>query len=187
MAHAKPPRGPTPRAGRRLKGVGGWVSPLGDSLEWGAPRKGGSKGGNQGGGRAARPCATSRPADLHHFGAGGGRAAAQGRGSHCVRRRRRRRGSTTSLPSGPAQRRGATGRRASRTSQRRASRGGHSEAPGRGLATSSPAAVIASPRPRCAAEQRLPLPFPAPLSTTSLRVNAGAARGHDWRATAAAR
>lgn len=41
--------------------MGGWVAPLGDSLEWGAPRKGGSKGGNQGGGRAARPCALSRP------------------------------------------------------------------------------------------------------------------------------
>jgi len=52
--------------------MGGWVAPLGDSLVWGAPRKGGSKGGNQGGGRAARPCASCWPADLHHFPGGRG-------------------------------------------------------------------------------------------------------------------
>ena len=47
--------------------------------------RGVSKGGNQGGGRAARPCAPSWPADLHHF--------PGGRGS---RRRSRRRQFTIS-------------------------------------------------------------------------------------------
>lgn len=68
LARAKSPRGPTSAAPLGAQSeVGGWVSPLGASLVRGRLGWGVSKGGNQGGGRAARPCATSWPADLHHF------------------------------------------------------------------------------------------------------------------------
>ena len=79
-ARSKPPRGPMPRAGRRLKGMGGWVFPPGNSLHGGRLGKGGSRGENQGGGREARPVLTV-PADLNHLPGGRGRAALKPRTS----------------------------------------------------------------------------------------------------------
>ena len=91
LAPLEAPRGPTPRAGRRLKGVGGWVFPPGDSLIGGRLGKGGSRGENQGGGREARPVLTVWPADLHHLPGWAGAERRSSRGRQYSRRGRRRR------------------------------------------------------------------------------------------------
>ena len=80
-ARSKPPWGPAPRADRRLKGVGGWVSPLWVFLARGASEGGIPKGGNQGGGREARPVLTvfaGRPS-LLRGGRGDERRSSRGR------------------------------------------------------------------------------------------------------------
>ena len=71
-----PPGAPRRRAGRRLKGVGGWVFPLWVFLGWGAPRKGGfQRGKTKAGGERRALCSLPAGRLESTFREGGGQAA----------------------------------------------------------------------------------------------------------------
>ena len=162
LAHAKPSRGPTPRAGRRLRGVGGWCPPLG--IPWSGGRLGGGcpEGGTKAGGERHVPVRLRGRPSLCTSGRAGDEAA-----------RKQPAVTTCGAPfdgAGRRTRRLETKREATRAGSRpgrveweepRSSGGREERSTGRGLAPPRLPGPGASPRSRA---QRKPFPrapFPA--------------------------